>query len=353
MKSSRAPLRICICGVQVPFVQGGSELLVDSLRRALVAHGHQVAVINLPFKWYPAPEVVTHALAWRMLDLSESQGQPIDLVIATKFPSYLVQHPRKVTWLFHQFRQAYDLYGSAFNELTDTPEDQWVRRTVTRLDRVALPESRAIYTIAQNVSARLEHYSGIASTVLYPPPPLEQRYRCDGYGDFVLSVGRLETIKRVDLLLQALAEDRTGLRCVITGVGPDGPRLQELARALGIEPRVTFAGFVSEEELLRLYATCRSVYYAPYDEDYGFVTLEALRSQKPVVTTADAGGVLEFVRDGQTGLVAPAEPQGIAAALARLADDQTLCQRLGQAGQVAVGDISWDRVVDGLLSAAA
>ena len=342
--------RICICSVQVPFVRGGAEFLVDSLKEALRSRGFTTDVINLPFKWYPSREVLSHALAWRLLDLSESQGQPIDLVIATKFPSYLVRHENKVTWLVHQFRQAYDLYGTPYGDLTESPEDQRVREAVQYMDSSILPESRRIFTISQNVSNRLQHYNGIASVPLYPPPPLGDRYRCDEYGDFVLSVGRLESIKRVDLLLRALALTRSRLRGVITGAGPDFSRLAALAQELKLKERVTFTGFVSEEKLLSLYARCRAVFYAPYDEDYGYVTLEAMRSQKPLVTTLDAGGVLEFVKDQETGLVAEPEPAALAEALDRLADDAPFCQRLGQRGAEQVKDITWDRVIENLLS---
>ena len=104
--------RICLCAVQVPFARGGAEFLVDALRAALEEHGHRVDVVNLPFQWYPPRQVLTHALPWRLMDLKESQGAPIDRVICTKFPSYLMPHPNKMVWLFHQFRQAYDLLGT-------------------------------------------------------------------------------------------------------------------------------------------------------------------------------------------------------------------------------------------------
>ena len=342
-----------MCGVQVPFARGGAEYLVDSLREALEARGFAAEVVNLPFKWYPSREVLSHALAWRMLDITESQGEAIDLVIATKFPSYLVRHPNKVTWLVHQFRQAYDLYGTPYNELTESSEDQGVRNAVWKMDGAALPESRQVFTVSENVSKRLHLHNGLPSISLYPPPPLGDRYRCDTYGDFVLSVGRLDAIKRVDLLLQALKLTKSPARCIITGTGPEAARLAALSERLGLGERMTFAGFVSEEQLLSLYAGCRAVFYAPYDEDYGFVTLEAMRSQKPVLTTTDAGGVLEFVRDGETGLVTAPDPPAVAAALERLMDDVDLCEHLGLKGQALVKDITWDKVVDQLVPATA
>lgn len=343
-------LRICICAVQVPFTRGGAEFLVDALKQALQEHGHQVDVVSLPFQWNPPRAVLTHALPWRLLDLTESQGRTIDRVICTKFPSYLVRHPHKVTWLFHQFRQAYDLLGTGFGELNEHHEDQAVLNAVRRMDAAAIAESRRVYTIAKNVSARLQRYNGIASEPLYPPPPLGDRYRCDAFGDTVISVGRLDAIKRVDLLLRGLASAHNNLRAVITGTGPDLPRLEALSRELGIEHQVEFAGFVSDERLLDLYATCRAVYYAPYDEDYGFVTLEAMRSGKPIITSNDAGGVLEFIRHEDNGLVGEPTAASLAAMLDRVADDVALCERLGADSRQATADITWQHVVAGLTS---
>ena len=344
-------MRVAICGVQVPFVHGGSEALVDSLARELRARDIQTDIVQLPFKWYPPSEVLTHALAWRLLDITESQGRPVDLVIGTKFPSYLVRHPRKVLWLFHQFRQAYDLHGSVFGDLTDSPEDERVRQSVRRMDERAFKECTVVYTISGTVSDRLRRFNGVESRPLYPPPPLGECYRCDSYGDFILSAGRLESIKRVDLLLRALATAKNKTRCVITGEGPEKETLHRLAQELGV--KADFPGWVSQEELLRLYATCRAVFHAPFDEDYGFITLEAFRSSKPVLTATDAGGVLEWVTDGETGLVSVPDPSEMARLIDRAVEDPEACRRMGEAGRRHAGGLSWDAVVGALLGQAA
>ena len=224
---------------------------------------------------------------------------------------------------------------------------------VRRMDGAALLEARSVYTIANNVSDRLQRYNGIASRALYPPPPLGARYHCDSYGDYVLSVGRLDAIKRVDLLLQGLAAAGGRLRAVITGAGPDLPRLQQLAHHLGITQRVEFVGFVSEERLLELYAGCRAVYYAPYDEDYGFVTLEAMRSRKPIITTIDSGGVLEFIEHGRNGLVGQPDGASLAGLLQQVGDDPALCERLGATAEHETDSITWERVVAALTGPAA
>ena len=113
---------VLVCGVQAPFITGGAEILVSELRANLERRGFRADVVNVPFKWYPVSELVRQALAWRLLDLTESNGTTVDLVIPTKVPSFLARHPRKVAWLFHQHREAYDLFGTSYCSFTDAPE---------------------------------------------------------------------------------------------------------------------------------------------------------------------------------------------------------------------------------------
>ena len=294
-------MRVAVCLAQVPFVRGGAELLSERLVEELRERGHEAELVTVPFKWYPGERVLTQAFLWRLLDLEEADGRPVERVIATKFPSYGVRHPNKVVWLVHQFRQAYELDRTDLGQFDESPEGRALRRAVHRFDRVALGEAQKLYAISQNVAGRLERSTGLAAEVLLPPPQ-ELAYRCDEYGDFVLSVGRLDRAKRVDLLLEALAV-RPSLRAVIAGDGPDRDRLEELARTHGLDGRAVFAGRVSDDELTDLYARCLAVYYAPVDEDFGFVPYEAFLAEKPVVTTTDAGGPLEVVQDRRNGLV--------------------------------------------------
>ncbi len=171
------------------------------------------------------------------------------------------------------------------------------------------------------------------------------------YGGYILSLNRLDAAKRIGLLLEALAH-APGVKAVIAGTGPEADNLKRQASRLGIANRVEFVGFVSDEEASRLYSNARAVYYAPVDEDYGYGTIEAFQAARPVVTTDDAGGVLEFVKDGVTGLVTPPEPAAIALSLQRLVASQDDAERMGRAGQEKIRDITWDRVADALLAAA-
>lgn len=339
---------ICICAVQAPFVTGGAEILVGELASQLKTRGFRVDLVNVPFKWYPVRDLIKQALLWRFVELTESNGMPIDMVIPTKFPSYLVRHPLKVTWLFHQHREVYDLYGTPYCSFTDDPEEQEVRKTVIRMDGKTLRESRAIYTISRNVSARLQRYNGIESNPLYPPPRYAGRYRTGPFGDYALFAGRLDPLKRCDLLVEAFRHVGPGPRLVLAGSGPQRENLERQVERLGLSDRVVFSGFVPEEELIDLYAGAFAVVYAPVDEDYGYVTVESFLSGKPVVTCTDSGGPLEFVVNGESGFVVAPQPDAMGAAIQQLFDDRRRAREMGEAGRPQVSGIGWDRVVESL-----
>ena len=339
---------VVVCEAQVPFVHGGAELHVRGLVAELSRRGYRVERASVPFKWYPKEELLAQAAAWRMIDLSESNGQPIDAVIATKFPTYFVRHPNKVTWLFHQYRAIYDLSGTTFSEFDHTERDVRLRDRLIALDNDMLAESKRLFANARNTAARLAQYNGLTADPLYHPPPLAGKLTAGPYGDYVLSVGRLEANKRVDLIVGAIAH-APGLRLVVVGEGPLRARLEQTAIDAGVGGRVTFAGRVDEHDLVSLYAGALAVVFPPFDEDYGFITLEAFLARKPVVTTSDAGGPLEFVEDGVSGFVVEPAADAIGAAIARLAADRARAAALGDAGYDRARAITWDGVVDRLL----
>lgn len=338
-------MKVLVLTAQVPFVRGGAEMLAEGLCEALAARGHTAEIIAVPFKWYPRVEIFNSALAWRLLDLTESNGVRVDRVIATKFPSYAARHPNKVVWLVHQFRQAYDWYGTPLSDFGAS--DRGTRERIIELDRRMLGEA-ARFAISKNVAARLSRFNGLDAEPLYPPPRLTGRLREGEYGDYVLYLGRLDRAKRVDLFIRALAQLRQG-RAIIAGTGPDLDGLKSLARSCGVDERIEFAGYVNDERALELYANARAVLYAPLDEDYGFAAVEALMSARPVITTDDAGGVLEFVDDKRDGLVTPPSAEALAPALARVFADVDICREWGRAGRERVRGITWDNVVDKLI----
>jgi glycosyltransferase involved in cell wall biosynthesis len=346
MASARTVL---VCEAQVPFVHGGAELLVRGLVDELTRRGYRAERVSVPFKWYPKDELLTGAAAWRMIDLSESNGTRIDAVIATKFPTYFVRHPNKITWLLHQYRAIYDLCGTPYSDFDHTERDVRLRDRLIALDNDVLAESKRLFTIARNTSARLARYNGITAEPLYHPPPLAGRLQPGPFGEYVLSVGRLEANKRVDLIVRALAHADPRVRLVVVGDGPLRSQLEELAVRSGVGDRVTWTGGIDDQQLIALYAGALGIVFPPFDEDYGYVTLEAFHARKPVITTSDAGGPLEFVEDGVTGLIVDPTPEALGGAIARLVADHRLAGSLGDAGYDRVRSITWDVVVDRLM----
>ena len=338
-----------VADAQVPFVEGGAELHVRSLVTQLQRRGYLVEKVAVPFRPQAKSDILAQAAAWRLLDLSVSTEQPIDLLIATRFPSYFARHPRKVAWVIHQHRTAYELCGTPYSDFEHTEADVGLRRRLLDLDRRMLGECRHVFTNAQNTANRLEKFNGVAARALYHPPPLADRLRPGDYGDYVLVVGRLEAVKRPDLAIRALAHVPAPMRLVIVGEGSQRGLAERAAAESGVGDRVVFAGAAGADELVTLYAGARAVVYVPFDEDYGYVTLEAFLSAKPVVTATDSGGTLEFVRDGENGFVCAPEPSAIGQAIARLAADPSLARRLGQHGFGRATQVTWDGVVEQLV----
>ncbi|WP_374419719.1 glycosyltransferase family 4 protein [Novosphingobium arvoryzae] len=345
-------MRIGIANVQVPFVHGGAEVHAQNLVEQLRARKFEAELITVPFKWYPPQQLIDSIAIARMLDLSEANGVRIDRLIGLKFPAYLMPHPNKVLWILHQYRAAYDLWDHPeFGDLINLPGGQAVRETIRYADNRFIPEARAIHANSRNVANRLAAFNGIAAAPLYHPPAQAERFYGDDAQDYLFFPSRITNLKRQDLVVEALALCREPVRVVFAGAA-EAPAyvaaITQRVRELGLDERAVFAGFTSDADKLKLYAECRGVVYPPVDEDYGYVTLEAMLAHKPVVATSDSGGPLEFIVPGETGLVCEPTAPALAAALDALWQDRVRARNMGTAGHAhyAAMGISWDVVVD-------
>ncbi|HEX8161422.1 MAG TPA: glycosyltransferase family 4 protein [Pyrinomonadaceae bacterium] len=343
-----------ICTTQVPFVSGGAEAHAAGLRDALRAAGCEAEIVALPFKAYPPEEIMRNVLAWRLLDLTESNGAKVDLVVGLKFPAYAVSHPRKVLWIIHQHRAAYNLAGTEYDDLLTQPEGARVRELIRHCDAEFIPEARKVFANSRTVAARLLRYNRIESEPLYHPPPRAARLRAGETGDYVFFPSRLEAHKRQALLVEAMRFVRTPVRAVIAGAGAAFDGLRALAKRAGVMDRVRLPGFVPEEEMIDLYANALAVCYLPFDEDYGYVSLEAMYAGRALVVASDGGGATEFVDDNDTGFVVAPDAREIAARLDALYADRALARALGGRGRekILALDLSWGRVAERILSAA-
>lgn len=339
-------LKVCVCTAQVPFVRGGAEQAVEGLVAALHQAGHAAEVVRLPVAW-GRDQVLASALAWRLIEVSA------DVVIATNFPSYYVRHPRKVVWLFHQHRAAYDVMDSEWSDFDLSEDALSVQQTLTDWDTRVLEEAVGRFALSEEVAARLRRSNGLTATPLYHPAPLQAVLSPGDYGDYLFCASRLEANKRVDLAVRALAESSSGMRLVVAGDGSLRPELVTLVRRLGLRARVELAGFVDDAHLVQLFRGARAVIYPPHQEDYGYVTLQAFAARKAVITATDSGGVLEWVVEGETGAVGEPDPASLGRAIDRLVGaGPERIRAMGERGHERIRGLRWDRVVDTLLSAA-
>jgi len=347
-------MKIAIVSVQVPFTTGGAEIHADSLRRELRARGHEADIVTIPFKWYPPERILDCMAMARLMDITEVNGQNIDKVIALKFPSYYVEHPNKVCWVLHQHRQAYELYNTPYGDLHHSDAGIRVASEIRRWDRALLPQSRKLFANSKTVSERLRTYNQLEAEPLYHPPNNYEHYRCAEGDDYILYAGRFDAIKRQHLLVEALSKTETPVRAVIIGSynGAYGQQVLKSVETLGLRNRIQCLGTVDEEQKLDLYAHALAVYNGVYQEDYGYVTLEAFFASKPVITHPDSGGPLEFVRHGENGYVILPEPAEIARAVDVLYRNPEAAREMGNAGRMLMDrlEINWDNVIDRLIS---
>ncbi len=206
-------MKIALCSSFVPFIDGGGRFIVEWLERKLLEHGHEVERIYLPFVEDPR-DMFAQMVAYRLIDLTES----CDRLIAFRPPSYMLRHPCKILWFIHHFRFYYDLWNSEYRPVPDNVSGRAIRDTVFAADNATLGEARHIFTNSRTVSDRLRQFNGIDSEVLYPPLRDPERFRCDGYGDEIVCVSRMEHHKRQHLLIEALSYTRTPVKLRLCGV---------------------------------------------------------------------------------------------------------------------------------------
>jgi len=344
--------RVAVVTSSPPLVEGGHMVIARALVTAVQDAGHDAGLIVTPSN--PFGQQGAEYMATWMTDVSQIDGRPVDHVISLRYPSYAVRHPSHVCWLNHTMREYYDLWEEFSSRLSSRGRvKEKVRRTLIHAaDTYCFNHHlKALFAQSQTVQQRLQRWNGVGAQVLYPPAP-QRAYRCDEYGDFIFVVSRLEPLKRIDLILQALATPAArGVRCVVAGSGPAEGALHAEAARLGLGDRVTFVGRVPDEALLDYLARCRAVCFVPQREDYGFVTVEAFSSAKAVITVTDSGGPAELVVDGINGRVTEPNALALGLALAELASDVGRAERCGSKALATAQTLNWPDTVRTLMSA--
>jgi glycosyltransferase involved in cell wall biosynthesis len=333
-----------------PSTEGGHLVIARALVQAARECGHTASLVVTAD--YGFGRTTASYLANRRVNVRRIEGRPVDQVISLRYPSYAVRHPAHVCWLNHTMREYYDLWPrfSATLSVRNRLKEGIRRRALHAADRWLLTQNvTEVVAQSHTVRERLRDAFGLEADVWWPPPP-QRPYRCDGYGDEILAISRLTPLKRIDLLIRALAESPARhVKAVIAGDGPERASLGRLADTLGVAQRVTFTGRIDESAVLGLLGRCRAVCFPTLGEDYGFVTVEAFASQKAVVTCRDSGGPAELVQDGANGVICDPTPSSLAVALAAMTDDALLAERLGRAAAGDVARLTWPGAIERLV----
>lgn len=333
-----------------PFAEGGHLVMARELVRALEEEGHEAGLVVTPQNRF-GRQGSAYLAAWCTDVQLAHEDQKVDQVISLRFPGFAVQHPNHVLWLNHRMREYYDLWEQFSSHLSwkGKIKERTRRAIIHRVDKHLFNKMQRRFVISGTVQTRLRQFGGISSDVLYPPPP-KRDYRHDTYGDYLFGVSRLSPLKRFDLVLRALAEPTAAsIKCVIAGEGAEIESLKRLRSHLELDGRVTFAGRLDEAGLIEHLARCRAVIFPPFNEDYGFVTVEAFMCGKPVITCTDSGGPAELVRDSENGFVTAPTPEALAVAMRRLIDDRNLAIRLGEVGRTLATGMTWSGAIQRLL----
>ncbi len=339
-------MKLAVVTSSPPNVEGGHLVIARALVSAARGMGYDAALVLTPD--YGFGRTLRTYLGNRFADI----GAP-DRVISLRYPSYAVRHAQHVCWLNHTMREYYDLWPRFAATLSplNTIKERTRRALIHAADSYLLHRNvREVVAQSATVRDRLRRDFNIEAAVVHPPAP-PRAYRCDGYEPFLFCASRLVALKRVDLVIRALAQPvAKGVRLVVAGAGESRDEVEKLSDTLKVADRVSFVGHVDEDTLVDYFARCRAVVFVPFAEDYGFVVSEAFASHKAVITCSDSGGPTELVTDGVSGVVAPPDPAELAVAMARVMDDERLAEQMGKAGAEQMAKLSWSTAVSRLVA---
>lgn len=385
-------MKIAVVGPSpVPFVIGGIENMLWGLYEQINRQTeHQAEIIKLPSRELSFWDLIEDYYQFYQLDLNH-----FDAVIVSKYPAWMVQHDHKIFYVAHRLRGLYDTYhlmrqpqevprgnrqidkildymnahpypgqlNTFFSMLHDLKQNAGeeeaeffefpgplIRKIVHYMDDFSFQEHvpGKFYSISRTVKERKEYFPADSSVdVVYLPS--SSQHTEEGTYDHIFMVSRLDKPKRIDLLIKAMKYVKSDIPLYIAGTGPEEEYLKKLA---GKDSRIHFLGFTSDEAVKEYYANSLVIPYFPQAEDYGLITIEAMMHKKPVITTSDAGGPTEFVRDYETGFVVECTPKAIAEKIDYLAQHREEAKRMGEKAFSVVKGITWKSVLSALLEEA-
>lgn len=343
-------MRVALLNTMSPYVRGGAEISVDDTENKMKEYGHDVSVFRLSLSDDYGAKMIASAVAARALRFDS-----YDRVICFKYPTFCISHPRKVIWACHQLRQVYDLWGIPPYGLMPDPGTNAIKAITTFIDNKCISEARHIYTNGMQTAKRLKRFNGISAVPLNPPLKDTSAYYFEKTGDYLFYPSRITELKRQFLAVEAMRYVKSGVKLVIAGSSESGEYSDSIAafiRQRGLEKKVTFINkWIPEEEKLRLMAESLGCLFIPLDEDFGFITMEAFYSRKPVITCTDSGGPCDFVEDGISGYICEPSAKALAKSMDILFEDRALAENMGENAYLEIisRKITWEETIKRLL----
>lgn len=320
---------------------GGAERHFEGLLNGLRDIGCNAELLWVEAKEGSFEEIIENASRVSHLDLTG-----FDVVISTKAPSYCINHPRHIMHLVHTVRVFDDMFEANFPE--ESLADLQKRAELHRLEWPYLKNAWARFANGKETADRLYRWRGLAASVLRPPLALTG-FQKGPFGDYFFLPGRLHKWKRVELVINAVLSSKLPLKLKISGEGEEESALRKIARG---DARIEFLGRITDEELVRLYSGALAVPFVPLREDFGYVTLEAFASGKPVITCRDSGEPARLVTNGVTGLVCEPTPDFVRRALEQLFLDRSAASSMGDRAATVAADMpDWAQVARALVAA--
>ena len=258
--------------VQVPLVRGGAELLVQQLVTELRrAASRPIACRSRSSGIRRKRSCRTRRRGVCSISARATAARSIS-IIATKFPTYFARHPRKVCWLVHQHRAAYELCGTSYSDFGDEEIDVGLRDRLMALDEEMLGECRGLYTISRTVSSRLEKLQRPCVDAALPSAAHRAR-ACTRGAWPVRAVGRAAREEQARRSRRPCRRaPASHLRLVVVGEGSHRRAIEEAAE--DGRRRSDYLCRRGQRHRTRRALPRRTLpVYAPFDEDYGLATL--------------------------------------------------------------------------------
>ena len=364
-----------------PFTMGGAEKLWFGIEEYLNKNtNHQCELIKIPTKEGSFWDLIDAYYSFYNLDLSH-----FDMVISGKYPAWMTPHHNHHIYMLHTLRGLYDSYNStmelpqienihiknimeymqrdnatiqtAFDMIFNLKKEKnipqaffdfpapFIKEIIHFLDKKAMQHIKKFSAISQTVANRKSYFPNLAKVkVIYPPSNLTD-FQNSGYHYF-FTASRLDAPKRIDMLIKAYQKADTNIPLKIAGTGAQYNHLKAL---IGEDKNIELLGFVSDIELKAYYANAYAIIFIPKEEDYGLITIEAMSSQKAVITCSDSGGVLEFVQHNKTGIIASPSIEELSRHISFISTNRELTIKMGENAQKSVSHIQWENTINELI----